>query len=51
MVYGLASSLLDFFSGGILVHMWRHPIGRYLLLDAKGVIVLHFQLNPALIEI
>ena len=51
MVYGLASSLLDFFSGGLLVNMWRHLIGRCLLLGTKGVIVLHFQLNPALIEI
>ena len=46
MVYGLASSLLDFFSGGLLVHVWRHLIGRCLLLGTKGVIALHFQLNP-----
>ena len=51
MVYGLASSLLDFFSGGLLVHVWRHLIGRCLLLGTKGVISLHFQLNHALIEI
>ena len=51
MVYGWASFLLDFFSGGLLVHTWRHLIGRCLLLGAKGVIVLHFQLNPVLIEI
>ena len=36
MVYGLASSLLDFFSGGLLVHVWRHLIGRCLLLGTKG---------------
>ena len=51
MVYGWASFLLDFFSGGLLVHTWCHLIGRCLLLGTKGVIVLHFQLNPALIEI
>ena len=51
MVYGLASSLLDFFSSGLLVHVWRRLIGRCLLLGTKGVIALHFQLNPALIEI
>ena len=51
MVYGLASSLLDLFSGGLLVHVWRHLIGRCSLLGTKGVIVLHFQLNSALIEI
>ena len=51
MVYGWASFLLDFFSGGLLVHMWRHLIGQCLLQGTKGVIVLHFQLNPALIEI
>ena len=51
MLYGWALFLLDFFSGGLLVHTWRHLIGRCLLLGTKGVIVLHFQLNPALIEI
>ena len=51
MVYGWASFLLDFFSGGFLVHAWRHLIGRCLLLGTKGVIVLHFQLNPTFIEI
>ena len=51
MVYGLASFLLDFLSGGLLVHVWRRLIDRCLLLGTKGVIALHFQLNPALIEI
>ena len=51
MVYGWASFLLDFFSGGLLVHVWRHLIGRCLLLGTKGVIALHFQLNLVHIEI
>ena len=51
MVYGWASFLMDFFSGGLLDHVWRHLIGRCLLLGTKGVIALHFQLNSALIEI
>ena len=51
MVYGRASFLLDFFSDGLLVHTWRHMIGRCSLLGTKGVIVLHFLLNYALIEI
>ena len=51
MVYDSASFLLDFFSGGLLVHVWRRLIDRYLLLGTKGVIALHFQPNPALIEI
>ena len=36
MVYGLASSLLDFFSGGIFIHVWRRLVGRCLLLGTKG---------------
>ena len=51
MVYGLASFLLDFLSGGLLVHVWQRLINRCLLLGTKGVIALRFQLNPALIEI
>ena len=43
MVYGLASSLLDFFSSGLLVHVWRRLIGRCLLLGTNGVIALHFS--------
>ena len=51
LVCGLALFLLDFFSGGLFIHMWRCLISRCLLLDQKGVIALHFQLKPALIEI
>ena len=51
MVYVWASFLLDFFSGGLLVHVWRYLSSQCLLLGTKGVIALHFQLNPALIEI
>ena len=51
IVYGWASFLLDFFSGGLLILVWRRLIGRCLLLGTKSVIALHFQLNPALIEI
>ena len=50
MVYVWASFLLDFFSGGLFVHVWRYLISQCLLLGTKGVIALHFQLNPALIE-
>ena len=42
--------LLNFFSGGLLIHVWRCLIGRCLLLGQKDMIALHFQLNPALIE-
>ena len=51
LVCGLALFLLDFFSGGLFIHMWRCLISRCLLLGQKGVIALHFHLNPALIEI
>ena len=51
MVYGWASFLLDFFSGGLLIHVWRYLISRCLLLGQMGMIALHFQLKPALIEI
>ena len=43
--------LLNFFSGGLLINVWRYLIGRCLLLRQKGMIALHFQLKPALIEI
>ena len=42
---------LVFFSGGFLIHVWRCLISRCLLLGQKGMIVLHFQLKHALIEI
>src|SRR6185312_9717921 len=48
---GLALFLLDFFSGGLFIHMWRCLISRCLLLGQKGMIALNFQLKPALIEI
>ena len=51
LVCGLALFLLDFFAGGLLVPVWRRLIGQCLLLGTKGVIALHFQLKPALIEI
>ena len=51
LVCGLALFLLDFFSGGLFIHMWRCLISRCLLLDQNGVIALLFQLKPALIEI
>ena len=43
--------LLNFFSGGLLIHVWRCLIGRCFLLGQKDMIALHFQLNLALIEI
>ena len=51
LVCGMALFLLDFFSGGLLIHIWRCLISQCSLLDQKGVIALHFQLKPALIEI
>ena len=51
LVCGSALFLLNFCSGGRLIHVWRCLISRCLLLGQKGVIALHFQLNPALIEI
>ena len=51
LVHGLALFLLDFFSGGLFIHMWQCLISRCSLLDQKGVIALHFKLKPALIEI
>ena len=48
---GLALFLLDFFSGGLFIHMWRCLISRCLLLGQKDMVALHFQLKPALIEI
>ena len=51
MVVVWALALLNFFSGGLLIHVWRCLISRCLLLSQKGMIVLHFQLKPALIEI
>ena len=51
LVCGLALFLLDFYSGGLVIHMCRCLISQCLLLGQMGVIALHFQLNPALIEI
>ena len=51
MVVVWALVLLNFFSGGLLIHVWRYLISRCLLLGQKGTIALHFQLKPALIEI
>ena len=51
LVCGLALFLLDFFSGGLFIHVWQRLIGRCLFFGTKGVIALHFQLNPALIGI
>ena len=51
MVVVWAFVLLTFFSGGLLIHVWRCLISRCLLLGQKGMIALHFHLKPALIEI